>query len=72
MAPYDIALPQAVIELAKKHGFSPNASVIPSALGRTVATGLSPQEYDQAVDSMLSATREAVREAVLHRTGQAL
>ena len=69
MKPYDMELSPEVIKLARRHGFSPSASVIPSQLGRTVATGLTQAEYDQAVDSMLAASREAVYAAVKARTG---
>jgi hypothetical protein len=60
MTAYKLQLSDETIELAKKHGFDPTADIVPSAVGLPVSTGLTQEEYDEAVDTVLAASKKAV------------
>jgi hypothetical protein len=72
MAPHELRITAATLELAKKHGFSPTAPVVPSVLGVAVPTGLTQQEFDGAVDSMLEASQRDIIETAERRLAQHL
>jgi hypothetical protein len=60
MTPYELDIDRAAVEVARARGFDPKAPIVPSAVGVPVSTGLSPAEYDDAVSSLIAASKFAV------------
>jgi hypothetical protein len=53
MTAYRLRLPDSLIELAEGDGFVRTADIVPSAVGLPVSTGMTQEEYDATVETVL-------------------